>query len=433
MFDTNRIWLIARREVTTRFRMKAYRWTLVVQVVVALIAGFLPIGLSFFADDMSGGGTVIVLDQSGGEFAPILQQNLGESILGVPALEVASTTDTAEVVRDQVDSGDVDGAVIVTERDGVPHFEVVTQGNGALDLTTIRLQSAVTASSIQLQAELAGLEPDQAAALVAAPSVSIESPEGNTADIVETFSGPVFAIVNIGLVLIYMTFILFGTWVATGVVEEKASRIMEIMVNAATPRDLLLGKMLGVLIAGLCQMIPMLLAGAIAFALQPRLADMLGVTLTSTFDLEFAAISLQAVWVILVYFISGYMLYGALFAAAGSLVSRQEEVNQAISPMMLLIVVGLMVAYVVMAIPNSMAAKILFLIPLTSPYVAMPRILMGDPAVWEVMLSIVLLLATGLLAMFMAGKVYRHGVLMYGQKAGFLSMFRLRHHQQVAR
>ncbi|MCA9833147.1 MAG: ABC transporter permease [Thermomicrobiales bacterium] len=432
MFDFQRINLIARREVTTRFRMKAYRTTLIVQIVMALVAGFLPIAISYFASDVTGGGTVLVVDQTNGDFATILNANLQGDIPGLAALEVKTTTDDIDTVRKQVDDGDVVGAVIVTENNGTPHYEVLTSGGGALDIASIRLQSAVTASSVQLQAELSGLPPDEAAALVAAPAVSVESPEGDTESIADNFSGPIFAIVNIGLVLIYMMFIMYGTWVAGGVVEEKANRIMEIMVNAATPRDLMIGKILGVLIAGLCQTIPMLLTGAIAFTLQPRLADLLDVNLTSAFDLDFSAVSFQAVWVILVYFICGYALYGALFAAAGSLVSRQEDVNQAISPMLLLIIVGLMTSYAVMAFPNSMAAKVLFLVPLTSPYVALPRILLGDPAAWEIALSIALLAVTGLAAMIMAGKVYRHGVLMYGQKASFLNIFRLRQ-QQVAR
>ncbi len=208
---------------------------------------------------------------------------------------------------------------------------------------------------------------------------------------------------------------------------------MEIMLNAATPRDLLVGKVIGVLVAGLCQLIPMIMAGAVAFALQPRIADALDISLVSAFDIDLAAVSFKAIWVFLVYFILGYFLFGAIFAASGSMVSRQEEVSQAVGPAMILVIVGLMLSYFVMALPNSVAAKVMFLVPLTSPYVALPRVLLGDPSLGELLISIVLLAVSGVLAMMLAARVYRTGVLMYGQKAGFLEFMRLRKRPQVAR
>lgn len=143
--------------------------------------------------------------------------------------------------------------------------------------------------------------------------------------------------------------------------------------------------------------------------------------------------SLQAMAVFLVYFILGYFVYGALFAATGSMVSRQEEVSQAIGPVTIFIVVGLFVAYAAMALPNSMFAKVLFLVPLTSPYTALSRILMGDPSAGEIALSIGILAVTAVLAMMLAAKVYRTTVLMYGQKPGILQIFRLRRMQSVTR
>lgn len=433
MFDFQRIRLVAQREVRTRFKMKAYRWTLVVQVVVALLAGLSPIAISYFADDSDSGGVVLVVDETPNNFASILQPHLESDLPGMAALDVQSFSEGADAARSSVKEGDADAAVIVTEQDEGIHFEVVTNGNDGLDFIATRIQSAVSVSSVQLEAERAGLTEDEATALVAAPVISVESPSGDANSIEENFSGPIFAIVNIGLILTYTMFIMYGTWIAQGVVEEKSSRMMEIMVNAATPRDLLVGKILGVLIAGLGQVVPMMAAGGIAFALQPRIAKALDINLTSTFDLDFASISFKAVWIFLVYFILGYILFGSLFAALGSLVSRQEEVSQAVAPAMIIVVVGLMLAYFVMALPDSVWAKVLFIVPLTSPYVALARVLLGDPSPGEIALSIALLAISGLMAMLLAAKIYRTGVLMYGQKAGLLHVFKLKGQQQVAR
>lgn len=435
MFDMRRIQLIARREVTTRFKMKAYRWTLVIQVLVALLAGLSPIAISYFAGDSLGGSTVLVVDDADVNFTDRLRENLGSDmgIPGIAELDVQVFDGDAESVREAVNDGDASAAVVVTQDGDQLQYEIFTSGGGILDITTQRVQSAVYTTNVEILAEQAGVAPEQAQALVGSPSIAVEDLGGESNDPAENFSGPLFAIVNVGLILTYVMFLMYGTWIAQGVVEEKASRMMEIMINAATPRDLLVGKVIGVLIAGLVQLIPMLLAGGLSFALQPRIADILDIDLVATFDFDMATVSFQAVLVFLVYFILGYFLYGSLFAATGSMVSRQEEVNQAVGPVTILIVVGLFLAYGVMALPDSLFAKVLFLVPLTSPYTALSRILLGDPSAWEIALSLGLLAVTAALAMMFAGRIYRTTVLMYGQKPNILHVFRLRRMQSVSR
>lgn len=435
MFNARRIGLIAKREVTTRFKMKAYRWALAIQVVVALLAGLSPIAISYFAGDSLGGSTALVVDEADVNFAERLQQNLiGDlDIPGLAAINVETHEGDAESAREAVNDGDAAVAVVVSLVNDDLQYELITSDGGALDITTQRVQGAIITTNVEVAAERAGVAPDQAQSLVSAPSITVEDPGGERNDPADNFSGPLFAIVNIGLVLTYAMFILFGTWIAQGVVEEKASRMMEIMVNAAPPRDLLVGKVIGVLIAGLVQLIPMVTVGGLAFALQPRIAEMLDIELIATFDFDMAAVSFQAAAVFLVYFILGYILYGALFAATGSMVSRQEEVNQATGPVTILIVVGLFLAYMVMALPNSTLAKVLFIVPLTSPYAALSRVLLGDPSAGEIALSIAVLAVTGVLAMMFAARIYRTGVLMYGQKPGLMQFFKLRRQQSVAR
>lgn len=435
MFNFQRIGLIARREVTTRFKMKAYRWTLAIQILIALLAGLSPVIISYFSSDTLGGSTVLVVDEADVNFANRLRANLVDDIdiPGLAALEVQSHDGDAESARHLVDDGDASVAVIVTTSGDDVAYEVITADGGPLDVTTQRVQAGVITTNIEIAAERAGVDPERASGLVSSPSIAVEDLGGETGGISENFSGPVFAIVNIGLVLTYTMFLMYGTWIAQGVVEEKASRMMEIMVNAAPPRDLLVGKVIGVLIAGLVQLLPMLLVGGLAFALQPTIADILDINLISTFDFDMAAVSFKAIATFLIYFILGYFLYGALFAATGSMVSRQEEVNQAVGPVTVLIMVGLFVSYAVMALPNSMLAKVLFFIPLSSPYTALARILLGDPSAGEIALSIALLAISGLLAMLLAARVYRVGVLMYGQKPSFMHIFRIGRMQQVAR
>ena len=435
MFDARRIGLIAKREVATRFKMKAYRWTLVIQVVVALLAGLAPVAISYFSGDSLGGSTVLVVDDADVNFADRLQANLIDDldIPGLAAVSVQTHDGDAESAREAVNDGDASAAVIVLLDGDELQYELITGDGGILDITSQRVQGAIFTTNVEITAERAGVAPEQAQALVSMPSIAVEDLGGESSDPAENFSGPHFAIVNVGLILTYVMFLMYGTWIAQGVVEEKASRMMEIMVNAAPPRDLLVGKVIGVLIAGLVQLVPMLMAAGLAFALQPRIAQWLDIDLIATFDFDMAAVSFQAIAIFLVYFILGYFLYGALFAATGSMVSRQEEVNQATGPVTILIVIGLFLSYIVMALPNSTLAKVLFILPLTSPYTALSRILLGDPSAAEIALSIALLAISGLLAMMFAARIYRTSVLLYGQKPGFMQIFKLRRQQSVAR
>jgi ABC-2 type transport system permease protein len=135
----------------------------------------------------------------------------------------------------------------------------------------------------------------------------------------------------------------------------------------------------------------------------------------------------------LLYFLCGFVLYGSLYAGIGSLVSRQEEVSQAIAPMMTFMMIGYFGAFFVLGAPDSAVAKWLMIFPLTSPFSALPRILLGDPGTGEIVLSVLLLVFAAALGVWLAGKLYRVGVLMYGQRPSWKSLLRMGRMQQVAR
>jgi ABC-2 type transport system permease protein len=211
--------------------------------------------------------------------------------------------------------------------------------------------------------------------------------------------------------------------VAQGVVEEKSSRIMEIMINAATPRDLLFGKILGIGMSAMTQMVPTILIAGIVFSLQHRIADAFGASDSSIMNIDFGALSLETGGWFFIYFIFGFILYAALYAGVGSLVSRQEEVNQAIAPMTTVVMAGFFGAIYTLTAPDSLIARILSIVPFTSTTTMVPRIVLGDPQPWEIALSIVLLIVTALLSIMFAGRIYRIGVLMYGQKPSIRAIF----------
>jgi len=428
MPDFDRITLIASREWWTRLRQRSFQVTTIVQILFVIAAGCLPVliaGLS--GDDEPAHETILVRDEANANaterLAPYLMAvpedgaDAGSDVITLQATDIA-----ADELRNQVDAGNVDGALVVTRDDGgTLAFSFINQSG---DTTTTAQRIYAAAASVSLEDRLARSGIDEAAfqEATAPPTFTVAGTDAAGEDD-NGVNGVEVALAYFFTIVMFMAIMLYGNWVAQGVVEEKSSRIMEIMVNAATPRDLLAGKVVGIGAAGLTQLVPMLLAGGIVFALQKPIARALDIDTSSLPDLDFGAVSISAVGWFLVYFLLGFTLYAAMYAALGSLVSRQEEVNQAVSPMMTVMMVGYLSAFFTMWSPDTLFSRILTIFPLTSPFVMISRVIVGDPPAWEMVLSVGLLAATMVLAILFAARVYRVGILQYGQKPSWKALF----------
>lgn len=439
MFDFGRIWLIAKREWLTRLKQRSFQITTIIQLLVVLAAALSPVIIAKFTSDIDTdvGASVVVVDEADAGVAQGLVSHLQGDGDDLEMIEVKTDAASPEAARTMVDDGDVDGALIATrDSDDLLAFTLITEQDQSSS-TVQRIYTAASSVAMQDRLVESGVPEDEAQQVFAPVAFDVEGVSGE-----ETAGGfgegleasaAEYAIAYIATILMFIAVVQYGTWIAQGVVEEKSSRIMEIMVNAATPRDLLAGKVIGIMSAGLTQLLPMLIVGAGAFALQPKIGDVMGVNVDSVLDIDFGALSVKAFGFFLLYFLVGFVLYGSLYAGIGSLVSRQEEVNQAIAPMLTFMFIGYFGAFFVLGAPDSMAAKWLTIFPLTSPFAAMPRILLGDPGMEEIVLSVVLLLVTALAAVWLSGRLYRIGVLMYGQRPSWKILLRLGGMQQVAR
>jgi len=438
MIDFQRIALIAKREWTTRLKQRSFQITTVIQILVILVAALLPTIIAKFTGDngTSSNAAVAVVDEANAGvaagIAPYLQGN-GDNL---PTIDVNTDAASADAARTMVEDGDVDAALVATRaEDGSLAFTLITE-ESQTSSTVQRVYGAASSLAMQDRLVTSGVSADEAQKVFLPVAFEIQNVKGkDTGGFGENIeANPAdYVIAYVATILMFVAVIMYGTWIAQGVVEEKSSRIMEIMLNAATPRDLLAGKVIGIMAAGLTQLIPMLVVGAGAFALQPKIGDALGVDVGTVLDINFGAVSVKAAGFFLLYFLLGFILYGSLYAGVGSLVSRQEEVNQAIAPMMTFMMIGYFGAFFVLGAPNSTVAKWISIIPLTSPFTAMPRIMLGDPSMGEILASVVLLLITALGAVWLAGKLYRVGVLMYGQKPSWKSLLKMRGMQQAAR
>ncbi len=271
----------------------------------------------------------------------------------------------------------------------------------------------------------------------------------------ETSTGISMALAYIGGFLMYMLVFMFGSMVMRGVIEEKTNRIVEVIISSVKPVQLMLGKIIGVALVGLTQFalwivltlalvmvikssflpegtleqmqqLPQSLAQADQSMQGAGASTMTAEQLTEYQELFAGA--LNQPWGLIIfsfifYFLTGYLLYASLFAAIGSAVDNETETQQFMLPVTIPIILGLIVAMGTMQNPESSLSFWFSIIPLTSPIVMIARIPFDVPA-WEIALSMGLMLVTIVGAVWMAAKIYRTGILMYGKKTSYKELWK---------
>jgi ABC-2 type transport system permease protein len=217
------------------------------------------------------------------------------------------------------------------------------------------------------------------------------------------------------IVLIFMAIITYGTWVAMSVAEEKGSRVMELMLNATTPLQMLTGKVIGNGAAGLAAVVGGLVAQG------PIHQAAVG---SSSAGAPFGGLNPTVLAAFVALFVLGFVFYSLLYAALGSLVSRQEDVQSATSPLMMLIMIGYFMSIFGLQAIDETWVKVASLVPFFSPYLMLARVSMGHVEAWEFALAIALLAVAIAIALVVAARIYSAGVLLYGQRVGLRQILR---------
>jgi ABC-2 type transport system permease protein len=217
------------------------------------------------------------------------------------------------------------------------------------------------------------------------------------------------------VVLIFITLVIYGMWVAAGVVAEKTSRVMELMISAASARQLVVGKVIGIGLAGLTQAVCILVPAVAALAVEDSVAvAILGPGPSVAPSL--AGLTPALLGAYLAFFVLGFTLYALVYAAAASLVSRAEDLQMLALPLSLVAIAGYFLA--VMSLTGGTTGLIRFAsyVPFWSPFVMLTRLTVGRVEPWEVVVSFGLLLAAIGVVGAVAVRVYAAGVLLYGQR-----------------
>lgn len=212
-------------------------------------------------------------------------------------------------------------------------------------------------------------------------------------------------------IILFFGIYMYGYWVAMSIASEKTSRVMEVLVTSTRPSRIIIGKSLGEGVLGLLQLLGLIVVGALTYlAVYPKNFGINGLPINlSTF-------SPFAILMIVVYFIFGFALYAMLDAVCGSTVSRAEDIQQALMPVSLIVVLSYTFSYFSLATGNDKIVTAASLIPFSSPFSMPSRMLSAQVPAWQILLSLLLLAVTAVLLGFFSIRIYSSAVLHYGKR-----------------
>jgi ABC-2 type transport system permease protein len=379
--------VVARREFVERARDRSFLISTLVTVGIIALLVLFPRLLAFGADEYQ-----IALPGDDGALEAAVQAQAALSDVAVSVVPVDDVDEAKRAVRSGRIDAFVDAGRVVVERDlPVPLRVVVDNAYAAVAGTRALADAGIDPA--ELEAALAG-------AMLETVTLDPAADERNTRG----------WIAFIGSMILYGQLIGYSFWVALGVVEEKSSRVVELLLSAVPARALLAGKVLGIGLLGLAQLLLIAVCGVgLAVA-------------TGAISLE--ASMLAPIGLVLGWFVLGYTAYSCLTAAAAARISRQEELQNATTPITMLALLSFFAAFYAFFTPTGTAVSVVSMVPPVSA-LAMPiRMARGDAALWEVglALALMLVLIAGLVAV--AGRVYEGAVLRMGAKVPLADAWR---------
>ncbi len=418
----NKILIIIQREFLKRVRTKGFIILTITMPFIMAALVFVPLWLSSIENDEQ--QKVAVIDPTG-VYAKALKASKSFAFSAQPVITEEMRSEDSPYDAVVAISGDLvknNGKVTIYSHKEIP-------GN-LLDYIQSKLNETVQKQKLEATG-IAGLDKiiDNVQRDVKMNTVkwSKEGDEQASSTYVAIIVGGIFTL------LIYIFVITYGGMVMQSVIEEKTNRIVELLVSSVKPFQLMMGKIIGVMLVGIAQMALwgvmlsiIMTVASVGFGVsqaqsiaagQPMPSPTMNMSqdtqelLTAIVNLPYAEIGLMFI----IMFVGGYLLYSSFFAATGASINEQEDANQFVVPITMITLFGLYAAMYSIENTDGPLAFWASLFPLTSPIVMMIRIPFGVP-LWQELLSIALLYASAFLMIWIGGKIYRVGILMYGKK-----------------
>jgi ABC-2 type transport system permease protein len=409
------IWLIAKREYLERIRTKAF---IVATILIPTLMGGGVFGIAYIAAKSKSSSHITIVSTQQ-PLAADLQNELehgqdSQMVVDVvqPTPETRSLLDAK--LREKSREKGIDGYLWITpstsaDPDARPTFDYTARSSADI-VTSSVLTNSLRVVLLREQLARRGIQTTTIGSLMSPVVVNTVDAGGQHGS-----SRNSFYVAYVLFFLMYMVVLLYGMNVARSIIEEKTSRVFEVLLSTIRPSEMLAGKILGVGSVGLTQVAVWMIAAFLATA--SPLASHLSAT---------AAISISAAQItfFIVYFVLGFLLYSSVAAALGAMTNSEQELQQLNMFLMLPLFFCMLMLPVVISNPNSVLARIVSLIPFCTPLLMNFRVSLSMPQPWEIGLSIVLMIATIFAVLGIASRIYRVGILMYGKKPNLPELFR---------
>ena len=379
--------LVAKREIVTRVRERSFLIATLVTIGILAAIVVLPSALGF-GDKAA---TVTVSSQAG-------QQVVTAATPSAKALDLELTVERAgeAQARQRVLDGDTDAALV----GDAP--QVLVRSDLDDDLGAVLRQGA---SLVRTQAALAraGLDPAAQRDVLTPPPLRVVELDPGRNDQAQGFA-------TVAIFLLFFQLIGYGYWIAAGIVEEKASRVVELLLSTIRPRELLAGKVLGIGVVALGQLL---------------LIGLVGVLLAiATDNIDVPGDAFTALVIVLLFFLLGYAFYAAMFAVAGALVPRQEEIQNVTTPIQVVLFATYFLSFQAVSDPQGGLAQILSFIPPTAAIVLPVRVIAGDIPAWQIVAGTILLAIGAAVLLLAASRIYANAVLRTGTRVRLADAWR---------
>ncbi|EMI11190.1 ABC transporter permease [Anoxybacillus gonensis] len=400
----NKFWIVFAHTYMTKLKSKSFFISTMITALIIFGIGQLDRIIEAFSDN--GQKTIGVIDQTNGWYEALQAQMQSNK-----EIKLVRHNENEEQAKKYVQTEKWYAYIVLHVQNGQLKVAYYAKNIADSDVTH-EIEQALQQVKIVMMAKQIGLTYDQINALY--EPITIEKVALEKHAKTEEQLDQARTIVYVLLFAMYMFVLMYGSMIMMEVATEKSSRIMEILISSISPVQQLFGKILGIALLSLTQFVVIFTVGYTSLQNSDMLSQLLG--------MEKLPLSLLVYGMI--FFLLGYLLYAMLFAVLGSIVSRVEEVQQMAGPVTMLVVAAFIMAMFGLNVPESPFITVMSFVPFFTPMIMFLRIGMLNVPIWEIALSLILLVGTIAFLFVFGSKIYRGGVLMYNQASSWKDLKR---------
>jgi len=406
------VWAVIRREYLQRVRSKWFIGVTIAAPIIMIAMIVVPIFLSARGNESD--QDLLIVDGS-----DVLYERLVSDFeaSGYSVAEERWRVGVVTDLRQQLSDGDIGGFLVLDQLTLETGEAILYMNDRPSTVRRLALRSAIARAALEYQLEVQGLD---ASAMLAGGELRIEMLTDEGAD----KDDPQFFVAYMGTMFLYMVILIYAVSVMRATLEEKTSRIVEVIISSMKPWHLMLGKIIGVGAVSLTQMVVWLCMGVLGVGAGVPMLIAARPELVSLENVVQVLPGLVLVLLFVGFFLFGFFIYSGLYAAVGAMCSTDEEAQQAQAPVMMFLIVPIL--FVMQAIQDPLAPLVtgLSLFPLFSPVLMWARVAGGGVPGWQVGLSFLLMGATVLGVAWLAGRIYKVGILMAGKRPSLPELWR---------